>query len=822
MVAYARETLVRAGWFFWALIAGVLCLLCNVPMAWRMIIQWNVYPRWAAFFIEHLAMIFWLLLGLSSLTLAWGSHPTPSKKTLGWIYSFLAIGLCLGAALSLIPRADWFKPGRLSWLLAVAAWLTPTAWEMAFERIQRPSETTRKSRTAGNGLENGVLAASVACGLTSFAVFSTLELTLAGASDPMGPGVLGQALQWSLAIHLLACLTPFVFWSLLRAGAALSSAPERLERRLIFLTLGISLFASTRSVITGYLMPDDFKILLYAAAAATGLTLAWRGQCRSRERALGEAPGEALGFAVAPWADLLSLRSANVAFSTLLAAFLAVLGFFLARHVSRYDWNRLFETSAVLATQTALFAAFLPVFLRRPTKKRVLRAPVFIALFLAALWAAAGISRALEPSWLARGHSLRLSLRHWEEREMSFRALRKVLGLSGEPNPFYAYLKQQANLDPKTSLRPLDLRPVERWGQSHKQKPDIYLFVIDSLRRDFVGAYNPLVSFTPALDALAAESLLVDKAFTAYGGTVLSIASLWAGSHLPHGSITELPPGVNALETLLGHEGYLRAGNTDAASRPPVSEDIHLCPALDELLLDAANPHRRQPLFAFTLAADAHLSVVERDSRGTGRGFRDAYAHAIAGMDACLGRFISRLKQAGRYEQSLILVTSDHGEMLGDGGLAGHAGTLRPEVVRVPLILHLPKSLAHWLLINPSAPVLLTDIVPALYALLGHKPEVLWESQGQSFLWDGRERPDARSDRSRLLSCSYSPVFGLLRENGRKLYYAHANEAQSYYYDLEADPKAKTNLTNPSVEAEHNALLRAKLSEISRIFTPAR
>ena len=58
--------------------------------------------------------------------------------------------------------------------------------------------------------------------------------------------------------------------------------------------------------------------------------------------------------------------------------------------------------------------------------------------------------------------------------------------------------------------------------------------MIDSLRRDYLSPYNPAVTFTPAIDALARDSLVYRNAFTQYGATGLSVPSLWVGGQILH------------------------------------------------------------------------------------------------------------------------------------------------------------------------------------------------------------------------------------------------------------------------------------------------
>lgn len=99
------------------------------------------------------------------------------------------------------------------------------------------------------------------------------------------------------------------------------------------------------------------------------------------------------------------------------------------------------------------------------------------------------------------------------------------------------------------------------------------------------------------------------------------------------------------------------------------------------------------------------------------RAISDHYDGGIAFADAYLGQFFARLRALGRFEEALIIVTSDHGESLGEHGQVGHGG-LYLEQLLVPLIIKLPRS---WN-VEPAVidrPVELVDVMPTVYEALG-------------------------------------------------------------------------------------------------------
>ena len=89
-------------------------------------------------------------------------------------------------------------------------------------------------------------------------------------------------------------------------------------------------------------------------------------------------------------------------------------------------------------------------------------------------------------------------------------------------------------------------------------------------------------------------------------------------------------------------------------------------------------------------------------------------------IDGCFGAFVAYLKQHGRYDNSIVIVTADHGDALGEQGYWGHAVWLFPEIVRIPLIVHVPAALRQTVTTDLTRLAFSTDIAPTLYALLGH------------------------------------------------------------------------------------------------------
>jgi arylsulfatase A-like enzyme len=68
----------------------------------------------------------------------------------------------------------------------------------------------------------------------------------------------------------------------------------------------------------------------------------------------------------------------------------------------------------------------------------------------------------------------------------------------------------------------------------------------------------------------------------------------------------------------------------------------------------------------------------------------DVYDEQVLGLDAQMGRLLALLEARGLAEDTLVVLTSDHGEMLGEGGQFGHNGTLEMPMIRIPLAMYAP------------------------------------------------------------------------------------------------------------------------------------
>lgn len=451
---------------------------------------------------------------------------------------------------------------------------------------------------------------------------------------------------------------------------------------------------------------------------------------------------------------------------------------------------------------------------------------------MAAVLALVGLAGAVAlPALLPPERRLELTLDRYATLDPSYRLIVTTAQRSrGEAAAFYRVLRAHSTIA-HVDVAPVEVDFVKPLTAPAAPPPHIFLFVVDSLRRDFLSPYNPAVSFTPAIADFARDSIVFERPFSRYGATGLAVPSIWTGGMTLHKQYISPYAPMNTLGKLLDAGGYRRIMSVDPiAARlsgpsprlvPLDAEvkitDYRLCRTLEELEQKLLAVPRDEPIFAYTLPQDIHVSNVFGASFPESKnavGLFSPVANRVEEMDRCFGGFISFLEAHGFYDQSIVILTSDHGDSMGEEGRWGHAYTVFPEVMQIPLIIHLPDNLARSVVSNPSAVSFSSDISPTLYALLGYEPADLGPLYGAP-LFVRRGAPRDRSRDRFLLASSYGAVYGLLTDDGRSLYIADAINGRDYRYDLSAGGAGVRMPLTDQMRASHRQLIREQVETIA-------
>ncbi len=355
----------------------------------------------------------------------------------------------------------------------------------------------------------------------------------------------------------------------------------------------------------------------------------------------------------------------------------------------------------------------------------------------------------------------------------------------------------------------------------------LVLISIDTLRSDHLPAYGYGGVATPAIDRLAGDAFLFQRAYAHISLTFPSHATLLTGLLPPQTGVRdnlgyrlaadELP----YLPRLLRRAGYATGafvsafvlrGSTGLATEFDAFDDrIEMVPGQSlgglqrkgdetlEVALAWLESVRERPHFLFLHLYEPH-SPYEPPEPFASRYAAAPYDGEIAAADAIVGRLLERLDAWDLYERSMIVLLSDHGEGLGDHGEQEHEFLLYREALQVPLLVKLPGGERGGATV--ANPAQLSDLVPTITELLGlDTPE---ELAGRSLFQEAQsERPILAENVYSRLHFGWSELASVIQ--GR-YHLIHGPDPE--LYDLLADPGEKENLVREEAGTAH-ALRRA-------------
>lgn len=364
------------------------------------------------------------------------------------------------------------------------------------------------------------------------------------------------------------------------------------------------------------------------------------------------------------------------------------------------------------------------------------------------------------------------------------------------------------------------LKPYQK-----RRGKNVLWVVVDSLRPDHLTPWGYKEKTTPFLRKLARESWVFLKAYSQSSTTALSIPSMLAGRR--PGSLNWVPgsfPGLKKSEPLildvLARHGYPTSfvGNAwfsrKFKSLTQRFATTHASPASQDwksgeyILSHAFVSMQRsqtagQPFFLMLHMDDAHHPYKSHRGKAL-PDFKNettqlaAYDRGIANVDNLLSMLVAYLKAVSLWEETILIVTADHGEEFNEHGHTIHSSSCYVESVHVPLIVRIP-GFRHKRIRNRVA---LTDIVPTLIEALDLPFELL-SVDGQSLFMPVLSPRSV--DRDRPIFCS---IFQLM--SGRKNFFTRSVRAERYIliqellsgkrelYDTIKDPGERVNLIQDS------------------------
>lgn len=277
-------------------------------------------------------------------------------------------------------------------------------------------------------------------------------------------------------------------------------------------------------------------------------------------------------------------------------------------------------------------------------------------------------------------------------------------------------------------------------GRATRARPHVFLLNIDMLRADHVGIYGYERATTPEIDRLARDGVWFTAARSHAPWTYPSVVSLLSGLYpSSHGAgyaqqgdeyvTTVVPPELETMAVLFERAGYATAAFVtnpllkrlsgldrgfdvyrDEFVREwkrrggPWAEESMRAENVHGALLEWLDEDVAGPRFAYVHYIDVHGPYLDPKPFGGGREVAplvaerarltgkprdllvDVYDGELAHLDGLIGDLVRELDRRSILDDSIVIITSDHGEEFGDHGGHGHGHTLYDELLRVPLV----------------------------------------------------------------------------------------------------------------------------------------
>jgi sulfatase-like protein len=805
---------IRLMWGAFLLLTSLYCLLAFLPYTYYAVIKALPYA-WMAWFVRHHALLFWLTGAAAAAVYRRGRNRTLYLAGFG----FLA---CAGVFLLFRPfLADIGNDWTAFWAGIAALW----AIVLVVSLCDLPGLASAARETRGPGHLSYVTAAWLAAAVVLVSVAGTrMDAYVETRSLRLHRADL-FILLWNLLVHLCVAVVVVSILNIVRTVAARTSRPSLVRWSLYGLLVWGFLWVLAARFLDTALSFAGWPAQFYSASLAAALTL--------------------LGFSAArPFLDARPTgspkptgRGKSIPIAVSSALILAALAFPTA--IAGGDWNGFCEGTFTLLWWTGLG---LCAFQLWPGRKAYTLYGI-IGVLLVSLFS----YKALEASeiiWAQPlGHTddqIQTSLDSYAAHDASFALAHDLLGggITEDCGDLCHILREYTEIRPASV--PFDVSLVDSLTPATGERPNIFIFVIDSMRPDYLGAYNPKANFTPNMDALARDSVVIHNAFTTYAGTSLSEPAIWSGMLILHAHYMQPFQRVNSLEKLARTDGYQMVLSYDEILKQILSpsddlvkldtnvkvwNQLEVCSTIQqtESAIDRRTDTSR-PIFFYSQPKNVHqfgknnLPPLQGSHWPQHPGFNYRISYEMNQVDSCMGGFVAWLKGRGLYDHSIIVLTSDHGDATGESGRYGHSTVIYPEVMRVPLIVHLPKSMQNRFVHDDRSLSALIDITPSLYYLLGHRPIVANPLFGHPLLVENLDELRRYRRDDLFLASDVRAAYGILTGDGRYFYATYDSPAESYLYDLQQDPNGVHDILTDRLKKSYDEQIIRHLQAVGSFY----
>ena len=382
------------------------------------------------------------------------------------------------------------------------------------------------------------------------------------------------------------------------------------------------------------------------------------------------------------------------------------------------------------------------------------------------------------------------------------------------------------------------LAAVGGWRYARASAPvngPIILISIDTLRADHLPVYGYKKVKTPAIDSLAADGAVFERAYSHAPQTLPAHASLLSG-RLPFETGVRdnigfvVKSGERLLPQMLRERGYTTGGIVSAyvlrketginqgfdffdGDMPPGSPELTIGQvqrdgAESEAIAERWLDQQRTPrVFLFLHLYEPHKPYSPPPQYAE----YEPYDGEIAYADAIVGRLIQHLKSHQLYDRSTIVLLSDHGEGLGDHGEQEHGLFVYDEAIHVPLIVKQAGGSGSGRRIRDIVQHI--DVAPTILALA--KAPIPGNLRGRSLkpVLESAGRLSDQAVYSEALYARYhfgwSELTALTDER-----YRYIKAPKEELYDLDRDPHERQNIVEDRGRAQTTDALRGALGRL--------
>jgi arylsulfatase A-like enzyme len=414
--------------------------------------------------------------------------------------------------------------------------------------------------------------------------------------------------------------------------------------------------------------------------------------------------------------------------------------------------------------------------------------------------------------------------------------------------------------DPEAAAFPIWANPEIRSPAARREGPlRVILISIDTLGAGHMGAYGYPRDTTPFLDSFARQGVLFESfvaSATSTGPSHMSIMTSLRPSR--HGATKQLRPLTAPVPTLaewLRSHGFATAASTENAVLSRVrgfgrgfdeyaeSKSIDFLRHSGEIEATFAKGktwlerNRNVPAFLFLHTYQVHApyrppaayaSLFEgdalEDASGAGEA-RDAYDREIRYVDDQVRDLVAWLRGEELLDDTLLVLTSDHGEEFREHGSMGHGALPHEQVVRVPLLMHGP-GVPRGLRVRSLASHL--DLLPTILELLGVQvPDHVQGRSLVSLLGDDEsawEPAPAYSEAWSLPRRYRAPAIAVRMGQHKLMRVRTPNGTTTQLFDLHADPGGYEDIAarEPGIVREMQSLLDDTVAEPPEAREPER